>query len=66
MKYLTVEQVAEDTGFSYEHVRRNCHSFERTGEGLEAYKPGKEWRIPETAVDRWVRGEPTRRLRAAG
>lgn len=61
--YLTVAQVAEKVGCSYEHVRLACVHYDNTGEGLEAYRPGKSWRIPTTAPDRWVRGEPPARRR---
>ncbi|MGH2761414.1 MAG: excisionase family DNA-binding protein [Thermoleophilaceae bacterium] len=49
MTLLTCDEVAAQVRLSPALVRRAC----REGE-LEAYRPARNWRIPEQAVSEWL------------
>lgn len=67
--WLTLGEAAEYTGHSYEWVRRAAVEYQRSSarSGLRGSqrKAGASWRFKRADLDRWVRGEPPARVRAA-
>lgn len=67
--WLTLARAAEYTGHSYEWVRRAAVEYQRSSgrRGLRGSqrKAGASWRFKAVDLDRWVRGEPPARVRAA-
>lgn len=66
--WLTLDEAATYTGHHRETLRRAAVDFDRSGNaGLRGFqrKAHATWRFKAVDLDRWVRGEPPARVRAA-